>query len=663
MKIKCISIGIIACTIVLSACAWSKGITIQAESVQDIDMNEGEDVYGIGSTSKMFTTVAVMKLAEEGKIDLDKALVTYIPEFKMEDDRYVDITPRMLLDHSSGIMGTVMKDAFLYGESDKRYHDTFLEKLSNQRLKADPGEYSVYCNDGFTLAEILVERVSGMDFSEYVDNLITSPLGMSHTFTPTFNFDETYIKPLYYGDNVLPYEKTQPIGSGGIYSSVEDLCKFSQIFMRDNVGILSEKTLGEMEKPWYLSKKLCQEEGDSQFGFGLGWDAVNTYPYNQYGIQALSKGGATNGYYTNLTVLPEQNLSIAVSISGGNYKLPQLAAQEILLEVLQEEGIIDEILGRKETPEYTVAVIPEHMKAYEGYYMSMGMMKITFSDENTMKIEQIDGEKHLVQDFVYTDSGEFMSNNGGYIGASGLMEAESGNSGFCKLHFSEEPNGKTYLMGTVYETLYGLGESCVTAAFAEKADDVSLTDEVESAWAKRDNKRYYLVDEKYNSGSYLNESYTKVKRVEEQKGYTEVTSLATNCRIIDEDNAISKLQVPIMLGRDLVDYHFYSEDGVEFLKLGDRLYVSEDVMSSTKDMKAQIHIDSSLNSQWFYIENDDAGEELTIEVPKDGEYYVYNKNNVCVTSSLFTYGNNTIVLPKEGFLVFVGEQGATFTIK
>lgn len=141
-------------------------------------------VYGIGSTSKMMLTAAVMKLVDEGKIDLDAPVVNYMPDFKMKDNRYKQITPRMLLNHSSGLLGTSTSNATLYGDNDTYSHDTFLEQLANQNLKADPGEYSVYSNDGFTLAEILVERVSGIGYTAFIHKYFTEPLDMKHTKSP-----------------------------------------------------------------------------------------------------------------------------------------------------------------------------------------------------------------------------------------------------------------------------------------------------------------------------------------------------------------------------------------------------------------------------------------------------------------------------------------------
>ena len=118
-----------------------------------------DTMYGVGSISKMFTTAAIMKLVDMGEVKLDTPVTAYLPEFKMADERYKKITVRMLLNHSSGLMGSTFQDAFLLGDNDSYAKDHLLESLKDQRLKADPGAYSVYCNDGFTLAELIIKLV------------------------------------------------------------------------------------------------------------------------------------------------------------------------------------------------------------------------------------------------------------------------------------------------------------------------------------------------------------------------------------------------------------------------------------------------------------------------------------------------------------------------
>lgn len=117
-------------------------------------------LYGVGSISKTYTAVLMMNLVEEGKVKLDEPVTTYLPEFTMADARYKDITVRMLLNHSSGLMGSAGPGSFLFGDNNRDASDELLERLSTQTLQADPGAYSVYSNDSYTLAGLVIEAAS-----------------------------------------------------------------------------------------------------------------------------------------------------------------------------------------------------------------------------------------------------------------------------------------------------------------------------------------------------------------------------------------------------------------------------------------------------------------------------------------------------------------------
>jgi len=137
-------------------------------------------VFNIGSISKTYCATAILLLVDEGKIKLDSPVTAYIPEFMMADERYREITVRMLLNHSSGLPGGSYANSFGY-----RYHDPFLQEtlqtLARSHLKHAPGERAVYCNDGFSLAEIIVERVSGKKYSTFLAERIFAPLALSRT--------------------------------------------------------------------------------------------------------------------------------------------------------------------------------------------------------------------------------------------------------------------------------------------------------------------------------------------------------------------------------------------------------------------------------------------------------------------------------------------------
>ena len=116
--------------------------TSEGESAASTGDTDTDHIYGVGSVSKVYVTTAVMQLVEQGKVDLDLPVTEYIDDFTMADERYKDITVRMLMNHSSGLAGTSVKNFFLYGDNDYVATDSVLKNLKTQSLKADPGEYA-----------------------------------------------------------------------------------------------------------------------------------------------------------------------------------------------------------------------------------------------------------------------------------------------------------------------------------------------------------------------------------------------------------------------------------------------------------------------------------------------------------------------------------------
>ena len=225
-------------------------------------------LYGVGSVSKIYTTVAVMQLAEDGKVSLDAPMTQYLPDFKMADERYKDITVRMLLNHSSGILGTGLSDAMLFGEASTRAHDTLLEKLSTQRLAADPGSFSVYCNDGFSLAELVVEAVTDMDFMDYVDEHILAPLDLDRTFAPGGDFDANDWPPSTGAPTPRPAQDAlNAIGAGGIYATASDLASFGGALT--GTELLRQSSLDAMAFP--STAGACGPTAESRTPWPMAW--------------------------------------------------------------------------------------------------------------------------------------------------------------------------------------------------------------------------------------------------------------------------------------------------------------------------------------------------------------------------------------------------------
>lgn len=601
-----------------------------------------ETMYGIGSVSKIFTSVAVMQLAEQGKIDLDTPVFKYIPEFKMKDARYKKITVRMLLNHSSGIMGTSLSNAMLFEDNDTMNMDNLLDVLATQRLKADPGEFSVYCNDGFGLAQLLIEKVSGLEFSDYIKKYISEPLSMSNTKTPLDDFDTDQLAKTYSSDNIaFPVENVNMIGAGGIYSTAEDLCQFAGLFMKNTDSqLLSNNSALAMSNAEYLNG-FWYPQAASTLSYGLGWDSVTTYPFTKYGIQALVKGGDTLLYHCSLITLPKEGMAMAVISSGGASIYNEVFAQEVILDVLLAKGSIKELKAEETNVAPVKASLPSEFKAYAGYYAySGGIIKIDINDNGILKLYNSQTNT-IAQQFIYSGDDKFYSKDGSYF-----------------VTFNKESNGNIYLYVASNSLLPYLGQYVSAEYQAQKVAANSLSKKVKAAWEKRDNKMYFALNEKYSSMGYsLNYLILKLSMWKGLEGY------AWNAEIIDENTAKPTIQIPGVYGRDLFDYNFYTVKKAEYMEAGGSVYISEDAIKALSNKAAfNVKIGTDGYAKWYKVKASSKNKKIKVTIPKNASFTVYDEYANCVDNS-WTTGQTTVSLPKDGYIVFAGNAGVKFTVK
>lgn len=595
-----------------------------------------DSIYGIGSISKVFTTVAIMQLVEKGVLDLDTPVVKYIPDFKMADERYKDITVRMLVNHSSGLMGNLVNNTMLFYDPDTMNFDEFLEHLSTQRLKADPGSFSVYSNDGFTLAELLIQRVTKSSFTDYIYENISKPLGLSNTKTPLSGFPRLQLAKAYYDTYALPADYSNFIGAGGLYSTAEDLCHFLDIFMNEN-SVLSQKSVNAMAQPEYL-RGLWGNDGDNTINYGLGWDSVKLYPYSNYGIQAFSKGGDTISYHGYVVAIPEYDLGVAVLTSGGSSALNELLSDSILLSALQENGAIKEPM---EDPTITAPVkttMPDFYKNYAGYYANiMQAFNIEFTDNNSFKIKY--SKDSPGTEYFYTGNGVFKDSNG-----------------FAEYSFKKLANGKSYINIKMITSIPGFPANIQDILYAQKLDDNPVSESVTAAWNSRNGKKYYIINEKYSSQLYLSELSNSLTFDTLKEGYL------ANFTIVDENTLEQRLQIPQAMGRDLTDIKMYIKNGTEYMKANSSIAISEDAIKNLSSKKtSKVTISDDGYAKWFEIPASYAGKKIKVSTPNKAGYAVYDSDGVLVFLSTIS-SNKTITLPKGGTIVFAGNAGSTFTV-
>jgi dipeptidyl aminopeptidase/acylaminoacyl peptidase len=372
-----------------SVAIMDNGKIVYSESFDMANREKGipvgrDTLFNIGSVSKEFCAVAIMALVDEGKVSLDERVVRYLPEFAMADPRYADITVRMLLNHSSGIPGTNWVNGMGF-ELDADYQAETLDSLSRLHLKFAPGEFATYCNDGFTLAELIVERVSGKSFIDYVSEKILKPLSLEDTGLSIGRWKEkqgaAYYDPV--SGKREPPEIVSLLAAGGMASTAEDLCRFASMFSGKGPQVLSRASLEEMrkEQPSVENRVF----GAPCWPFGLGWDLTELAPFKGNGIQVLGKGGNTGRYTTQILVAPDQELSVAI-VEAGAASPAAYTAIKIMEAALVEKGAMPDRLAADSSPPAPQPLppepqpIPPEYADFEGYYAASGaIMKMGFN--------------------------------------------------------------------------------------------------------------------------------------------------------------------------------------------------------------------------------------------------------------------------------------------
>lgn len=259
-------------------------------------------IFYIASDSKQFTAFSVALLAEEGKLSLSDAIVKYIPELPHEV--YGRVTVANLVYHSSGV-----RDYWGLRELSGQTPDApfsqkdFLALMARQtELNFTPGEKFLYSNSGYALLAILVKRASGSNLPEFAEANIFSPLGMTHT---SYGADHLTGLPgratgYSFWDNVYRIDpaSTEPLGDGGVRTTVEDLYLWDQNFYHNKLGGGTSSLIQLVETPGTLNsgEKLT-------YAFGLTWDEYK-------GLRFIGHAGSSFGYRADVMRFPEQKFSV-----------------------------------------------------------------------------------------------------------------------------------------------------------------------------------------------------------------------------------------------------------------------------------------------------------------------------------------------------------------
>jgi len=256
----------------------------------------------VESISKSVTAWGVMKLVEQGRVDLDSPVVNYITSWEFPPSEYdiERVTLRQLLSNSSGMpLGTIGERYDPKGEV-----PSLRSRLDKDAvLMQEPGKGFSYSNTGFNILELMIEEVTGRDFAEYMKNEILLPLGMERSsFRWSNTFDPAVPNGYDLEGNPIPVYVYPDKASGGLFASVEDIASFIRAGMKVNGqqggDVLAAESVEMMYTPVVDITGYMAMAFDS---YGLG-HLVEFFPE---GEKAVSHGGQGSGWMTFFYSVPE----------------------------------------------------------------------------------------------------------------------------------------------------------------------------------------------------------------------------------------------------------------------------------------------------------------------------------------------------------------------
>lgn len=315
------------------------------------DLNSGiptspKTLYGIGSITKSFTALAIMKLVNEGKISLDDPVDRYI-SVKLRPFGE-PVTIHHLLCHSSGIPSLGYAEAFIDGVFSAKDNwlpvgtpddvITFAQDAQEWAF-TNPGKRFFYSNCGYVMLGKIISLVSNMRYEDYIKENIFKPLGMDRSFFSKQDVDKDPDVSLGYifdPSNGVHVAKRFPYGitsDGGIISNTIDLCKYLKMYIVQDEKIVPRGSLQLMLKPY--AKVPWETFGDETYGYG--WIIHPDF----LGQTLIEHGGSVLIFTGFVGYVPEKNIGVAILANSSGYALSNIGmyALTLLMEKEPEENL------------------------------------------------------------------------------------------------------------------------------------------------------------------------------------------------------------------------------------------------------------------------------------------------------------------------------------
>ncbi|MFT6795828.1 MAG: CubicO group peptidase (beta-lactamase class C family) [Maribacter sp.] len=301
----------------------------QASLELEVPMPENA-IFEIGSVTKQFTAVAILKLVEDGKLALEDDFTQYLDY----DTKGRKITIDQLLNHTSGIASYTEIEEFGSLVPQELPRDSLLRILETKDFLFEPGEALIYNNSAYFFLGLIIEKVTGKTYEKYLKEIIFEPLGMHNT---QYCSNSKVFKNKAYGYDYTPAGLNQkeylnhiwPYAAGSLCSTTEDLLIWMKAI--HNGDFLTQQQYQELITP-----KTLNDSTPLRYAMGISH-------FNNYGNEEIGHGGGINGFLTQTVFFPQKDLYI-ISVTnttgphGGKFFVDNIMWQ--LLEKKDYESVV-----------------------------------------------------------------------------------------------------------------------------------------------------------------------------------------------------------------------------------------------------------------------------------------------------------------------------------
>jgi CubicO group peptidase (beta-lactamase class C family) len=344
-------------------------------------------VFPIASISKTFAATAIMRLVEQGKIDLNAPVRTYLPDFRVRDEAASrNVTVKQLLMHMGGWEGQVSGP-----DRGTETLENFVASITDLMQEAPPGAAWSYNNAGFSIAGRVIEVVTGKSINAAIRDLVFQPLGLEHAGTTAGDFIVNRFAAGHVARNGAPslqrpFVPSSSVTAGGVGLCITDLLTYARFHLGDGKSasgeqILKRETLAMMQTP-QAHKQSTDDD------IGIAWHLRSVGP-----IHTAGHGGTLSGHILLLELVPDRNFAIAILTNSNNgWRLIQDVEREALESYFGATYAVNQGIAHRglvETlPNYQPLAKQPDPSPYVG----------TYARPNNTVVVRADGGKLVVQE-------------------------------------------------------------------------------------------------------------------------------------------------------------------------------------------------------------------------------------------------------------------------